>query len=132
MIIDKITIQNKAGLHARPASMFVQCANNFKSEIYIKKETTRVNAKSIMGVMILAVKKGDEIEIEATGDDERKAIEALKDLINRKFDYVDEIWKKLIRFFIDIYFARLYVWYGYGLYLCRFKKQRLEKKCENY
>lgn len=91
MIIEKIMIQNKAGLHAKPASMFVQCANNFKSEIFIKKDATRVNAKSIMGVMILAVQKGDEIEIEAFGDDEEKAISALKDLINRKFDYVDEV-----------------------------------------
>lgn len=91
MITEKITIKNRAGLHAKPASMFVQCANDFKSEIYIKKEATRVNAKSIMGVMILAVQKGDEIEIEAIGEDEVKAIEALKDLIERKFDFVDEV-----------------------------------------
>lgn len=91
VIINKIIIQNKAGLHAKPASMFVQCANNFKSEIYIKKDTTRVNAKSIMGVMILAVQKGDEIEMEAFGEDEEKAILALTDLIDRKFDLVDEV-----------------------------------------
>lgn len=91
MIVDKIIIQNKAGLHAKPASMFVQCANNFKSEIYIRKEATRVNAKSIMGVMILAVQKGDEIEIEASGEDEAQAVAALKDLIARKFDFIDEV-----------------------------------------
>ncbi|MGL4607038.1 MAG: HPr family phosphocarrier protein [Eubacteriaceae bacterium] len=91
MIIDKVVVRNKAGLHAKPASLFVQRANNFRSNIYIKKGTTRVNAKSIMGVMILAVQKGDEIEIEASGDDERLAVETLKTLILNEFDLVDEI-----------------------------------------
>ena len=91
MIIDKVIVNNKAGLHAKPASLFVQKANNFKSEIYIKKDATRVNAKSIMGVMILAVQKGDEIQIEATGDDEKRAVEQLKLLIENKFDFVDEV-----------------------------------------
>lgn len=91
MIIDKVIVNNKAGLHAKPASLFVQRANDFKSEIYIKKESTRVNAKSIMGVMILAVQKGDEIEIEASGDDERKAVEQLKLMIENRFDFADEV-----------------------------------------
>ena len=91
MIIDKVIVSNKAGLHAKPASLFVQRANDFKSEIYIKKESTRVNAKSIMGVMILAVQKGDEIEIEASGDDERKAVEQLKLMIENRFDFADEV-----------------------------------------
>ncbi|MBC3898875.1 HPr family phosphocarrier protein [Acetobacterium malicum] len=91
MIVDKVIVNNKAGLHAKPASLFVQRANDFKSEIYIKKEATRVNAKSIMGVMILAVQKGDEIQIEATGDDEKKAVEQLKQLIEDRFDFVDEV-----------------------------------------
>ncbi|MBP8031971.1 MAG: HPr family phosphocarrier protein [Acetobacterium sp.] len=91
MIIDKVIVNNKAGLHAKPASLFVQKANNFKSEIYIKKDATRVNAKSIMGVMILAVQKGDEIQIEANGDDEKKAVEQLKQLIEDRFDFVDEV-----------------------------------------
>ncbi|PKM58873.1 MAG: phosphocarrier protein HPr [Firmicutes bacterium HGW-Firmicutes-4] len=91
MIVDKVVVNNKAGLHAKPASLFVQKANNFKSEIYIKKDATRVNAKSIMGVMILAVQKGDEIQIEANGDDEKKAVEQLKQLIENRFDFVDEV-----------------------------------------
>jgi len=91
VIVDKVIVNNKAGLHAKPASLFVQRANDFKSEIYIKKEATRVNAKSIMGVMILAVQKGDEIQIEATGDDEKKAVEQLKQLIVDRFDFVDEV-----------------------------------------
>jgi len=91
VIIDKIIVNNKAGLHAKPASLFVQRANDFKSEIYIKKDSTRVNAKSIMGVMILAVQKGDEIEIETSGDDEKRAMEQLKLLIENKFDFADEV-----------------------------------------
>ena len=91
MIVDKVIVNNKAGLHAKPASLFVQKANNIKSEIYIKKDSTRVNAKSIMGVMILAVQKGDEIQIEANGDDEKKAVEQLKQLIEDRFDFVDEV-----------------------------------------
>jgi phosphocarrier protein len=91
VIVDKVVVNNKAGLHAKPASLFVQKANNFKSEIYIKKDATRVNAKSIMGVMILAVQKGDEIQIEANGDDEKKAVEQLKQLIEDRFDFVDEV-----------------------------------------
>jgi len=90
-MIQKVVVSNKAGLHAKPASLFVQRANDFKSEIYIKKESTRVNAKSIMGVMILAVQKGDEIEIEASGDDEKRAVEQLKLLIENKFDFADEV-----------------------------------------
>ncbi|MDO9492597.1 HPr family phosphocarrier protein [Acetobacterium sp.] len=91
MIVDKVIVNNKAGLHAKPASLFVQKANNFKSEIYIKTDATRVNAKSIMGVMILAVQKGDEIQIEANGDDEKRAVEQLKQLIEDRFDFVDEV-----------------------------------------
>ena len=91
MIVDKVVVNNKAGLHAKPASLFVQKANQFKSEVYVKKDATRVNAKSIMGVMILAVQKGDEIEIEASGEDEKKAVEQLKEMIEKRFDFVDEI-----------------------------------------
>jgi len=90
VITDKVVVQNRAGLHAKPASLFVQTANKFKSEIYISKGSTRVNAKSIMGVMILAVQKGDEIVIEASGDDEKLAVEKLIELINNKFDLPDE------------------------------------------
>ncbi|MEG0377574.1 MAG: HPr family phosphocarrier protein [Eubacterium sp.] len=90
MITDKVVVQNRAGLHSKPASLFVQKANQFKSEVYIKKSSTRVNAKSIMGVMVLAVQKGDEIEIEASGDDEKIAVEQLKELIENKFGMTDE------------------------------------------
>ncbi|MEG0074293.1 MAG: HPr family phosphocarrier protein [Eubacterium sp.] len=91
MIADNVTVQNRAGLHAKPASMFVQKANQFKSEVYIQKGSTRVNAKSIMGVMILAVQQGDSIVIEASGDDEELAVSKLKELIENKFDLPDEV-----------------------------------------
>ncbi|MDD2414065.1 MAG: HPr family phosphocarrier protein [Eubacteriaceae bacterium] len=90
MISKSITIKNRAGLHAKPASLFVQNANKFNSDIYISKGSTRVNAKSIMGVMILAVQKGDEILLEITGDDEEAAMEKLIELIDNKFDLPDE------------------------------------------
>ena len=90
MISQKVTIVNRAGLHAKPASLFVQTANQFSSDIYISKGSTRVNAKSIMGVMILAVQQGDDILIEVSGDDEEVAMNKLIDLIARKFDLPDE------------------------------------------
>lgn len=85
MITNRVLVENRLGLHAKPASMFVQKANQFQSEVYIRKDQTRVNAKSIMGVMILSVQKGDEIDIEATGDDEENAVNELTALIEGKF-----------------------------------------------
>ena len=90
MLTKNIVVMNKAGLHAKPASLFVQTANEFSSEIYISKGSTRVNAKSIMGVMILAVSKGDEILLEVNGDDEKAAMDRLTSLIENKFGMPDE------------------------------------------
>ena len=90
MLTKNIVVTNKAGLHAKPASLFVQTANEFSSEIYISKGSTRVNAKSIMGVMILAVSKGDEIVLEVNGDDEKAAMDRLTSLIENKFGMPDE------------------------------------------
>ena len=90
MLRKNIVVTNKAGLHAKPASLFVQTANEFSSEIYISKGSTRVNAKSIMGVMILAVSKGDEILLEVNGDDEKAAMDRLTSLIENKFGMPDE------------------------------------------
>ena len=85
-----IVITNKLGLHARAASKPTQLAGTFQSEVFIARGAQRVNAKSIMGVMILAVQKGDEIVIEASGDDEKLAVEKLIELINNKFGLPDE------------------------------------------
>jgi phosphocarrier protein len=86
MLEKPVTIINKLGLHARAASKFVSVANGYTSEIHVRKESQRVNAKSIMGVMMLAASKGTEIVLEAEGDDAEAAIESLLVLINNRFD----------------------------------------------
>lgn len=80
-----LEIINKLGLHARASTKLTQTASQFKSEVWIEKNGRRVNAKSIMGVMMLAAAKGSIIEVEATGPDEDRAIEALKTLVNNYF-----------------------------------------------
>lgn len=79
-----IVVKLDTGLHARPAARFVQEANKYNSEIYIVKGNKQVNAKSIMGVMSLAVSKGTEITITAEGPDEQLAVEALVAIVSQK------------------------------------------------
>jgi phosphocarrier protein len=78
-------IVNKLGLHARPAAKVSQLAGRFKAEVWISKASRRINAKSIMGVMMLAAGCGSEIAIEVSGPDEEHAMRALRDLIDDKF-----------------------------------------------
>ncbi len=85
MFQQSVTVKNKTGLHARPAALFVQKANKFKSEVFIEKEGKKVNAKSIMGVMSLAVSQGTPIIISAQGEDEVNAVNDLVELIESKF-----------------------------------------------
>jgi len=85
MIAKNITIINKLGLHARAASKLVNCASQFESEVFIIRKDNRVNAKSIMGVMMLAASKGVELELEIEGNDEQSCRDALVDLINDRF-----------------------------------------------
>ncbi|ALA54092.1 HPr family phosphocarrier protein [Shouchella clausii] len=73
----EVTIQLKSGLQARPAAMFVQEANRFSSEVFIVKDNAKVNAKSIMGLMGLALGKGTTITIVTEGHDEKEALDAL-------------------------------------------------------
>jgi len=80
-----ITISNKLGLHARASAKLTKLATGFKSEVFMSRNGRRVNAKSIMGVMMLAAGLGAEIEIETEGEDEQAAMEALLALINDKF-----------------------------------------------
>ncbi len=80
------TIKNKLGMHARAASLFVQTANQFDSDITIAKGTQEVNAKSIMGILILAAACGSEVVIKANGTDSTQALDAIEDLIERRFD----------------------------------------------
>ena len=80
-----ILIINKLGLHARASTKLTQTASQFKSDISIERNGRRVNAKSIMGVMMLAASKGSTVSLEATGEDEALAMEALMALINNRF-----------------------------------------------
>ena len=86
MIKENVEIINKLGLHARASTKFTQLANQFSSDIAVIRDEKRVNAKSIMGVMMLAAAKGSVIEIEANGADEVEAVAALKALVNNYFD----------------------------------------------
>ncbi len=86
MISQKLTIINKLGLHARAASKLVNRASQFESEVFIDKQGNRINAKSIMGVMMLAASKGTEILLEVDGDDEQDCMKAIVHLIDSGFD----------------------------------------------
>ena len=85
MIKQEIEIINKLGLHARASTKLTQTASQYASEVWLERNGRRVNAKSIMGVMMLAAGKGSKIILEASGNDEAPAIEALVKLINDKF-----------------------------------------------
>lgn len=89
MIRHPVTIINKLGLHARAAAKFVGLASQYSSDIKLAKNTTEINGKSILGVMMLAAAKGTELELVADGNDEAAAVEALEALINRRFDEVE-------------------------------------------
>lgn len=86
MIEITTTIINRLGLHARAASLLVNCASEFQSEIWLKVDERRVNGKSIMGVLTLAASQGTAITIQAEGDDEAEAANAVKQLIDRRFN----------------------------------------------
>ena len=85
MIKQTTRIVNKLGLHARPSAMLVTAASKFEAQVFITKEGLRVNAKSIMGVMMLAASKGTEITLIASGNDEKDAIDGLSELIQQRF-----------------------------------------------
>lgn len=86
MIQKELTILNRLGLHARPAAQIVQTAAGFESNIELTKDNVTINAKSIMGVMMLAAEFGTRIRITANGQDEAQAIAALEKLFNDKFN----------------------------------------------
>ncbi len=85
MRCQKITINNKLGLHARASAKFVSLASAFTSEILLKRNGQQVNGKSIMGIMMLAAAKGAELELCTDGKDEKRAIEELSALIHNRF-----------------------------------------------
>ena len=81
MYVKEVLVQNKAGLHARPATFFIQKANEYKSTIWVEKEERRVNAKSLLGVLSLGIMKGTTVTLIADGSDEKDAVDALAELI---------------------------------------------------
>ena len=85
MISRGVTIENGVGLHARPATFFVQKANSFKSSIWVEKGDCRVNAKSLLGVLSLGISQGAAITIIADGVDEADAVAGLIELVESKF-----------------------------------------------
>ncbi len=81
----EVTVLNKLGLHARPAAMFVKVSNQHKAEIWVEKDGEEVNGKSIMGLMMLAAGYGSKLLVSAEGADAEKALDAIEDLIQRRF-----------------------------------------------
>lgn len=85
MLEKKVRVQNKLGLHARPAALLVKTANKFKSDVFLTRESQVVNGKSIMGVMMLAANYGSEILLSVKGEDEENALAELSNLFDSKF-----------------------------------------------
>ena len=86
MFVKDVTVENQVGLHARPATFFIQKANEFKSSIWVEKEERRVNAKSLLGVLSLGIMGGTAIRIIADGSDEEEAVEGLVTLVKSGFN----------------------------------------------
>ncbi|MGN0453615.1 MAG: HPr family phosphocarrier protein [Ruminococcus sp.] len=85
MYVKDVLVQNKAGLHARPATFFIQKANEYKSSVWVEKEERRVNAKSLLGVLSLGIMGGTTIKVIADGSDEKEAVEGLVALVESGF-----------------------------------------------
>lgn len=85
MFSKEVVVQNQVGLHARPATFFIQKANEFKSTVWVEKDERKVNAKSLLGVLSLGITKGTSISIIADGADEQEAVTTLVNLIASNF-----------------------------------------------
>ncbi|MBQ3258363.1 MAG: HPr family phosphocarrier protein [Oscillospiraceae bacterium] len=85
MVSKDVVVNNQVGLHARPATFFIQKANEFKSSIWVEKEERRVNAKSLLGVLSLGIVKGTVITLIAEGVDEAAAVDTLAELVESNF-----------------------------------------------
>ena len=85
MFVREVMVKNQVGLHARPATFFIQKANEFISSIWIEKEERRVNAKSLLGILSLGIVGGTGIKVIADGADERAAVDALVELVDSGF-----------------------------------------------
>ena len=82
----ELVVQNKMGIHARPAAMIVRITNKFKADVFVEKDEEQVNGKSIMGLMMLAAGKGSKVKFIAAGDDASAMLNELEQLFARKFD----------------------------------------------
>ncbi|MDX1951119.1 MAG: HPr family phosphocarrier protein [Verrucomicrobiota bacterium] len=82
----ELVVQNKLGVHARPAALFVKIANRFQSDIFVEKDGEKVNGKSIMGLMMLAAGPGSRLHVHAIGQDAAAALAEIEALLKRKFD----------------------------------------------
>lgn len=85
-LVKELVVQNKMGIHARPAAMIVRVTNRYKSDVFVEKDDEQVNGKSIMGLMMLAAGKGSKVKFTATGDDAAQMLHELEQLFARKFD----------------------------------------------
>ena len=85
MYMQEVTVNNEVGLHARPATFFIQKANEYKASVWVEKEERRVNAKSLLGVLSLGIVGGTTIKIIADGVDEQEAVDALVKLVETGF-----------------------------------------------
>lgn len=86
MISREVTITNAIGLHARPATFFIQKANSYRSTVFVEKEDRRVNAKSLLGVLSLGIAQGMTIKLIADGSDESEALDGLEALVATGFE----------------------------------------------
>lgn len=85
MVVREVSVKNQVGLHARPATFFIQKANEFKSSVWVEREERRVNAKSLLGVLSLGIIGGASIRIMADGPDEEQAVDGLVKLVESGF-----------------------------------------------
>ena len=85
MVSKDIVVQNEVGLHARPATFFIQKANEFQSSIWVVKDQTKVNAKSLLGVLSLGITRGTPVTLVADGCDEAEALDSLDKLVSSDF-----------------------------------------------
>ena len=85
MYIKEVVVQNQVGLYARPATYFIQKANEFKSSIWVEKDERRVNAKSLLGILSLGISGGASMKVIANGDDEQEAVDSLVSLVESGF-----------------------------------------------
>jgi len=83
-------IKNSQGLHARPATALVSLTAKFKSNIFLIRDNKRINAKSILGILVLAAEKGARLKVQADGDDEKEAVQAILELADKKFGMAEE------------------------------------------